>query len=142
MANKTELNSIMDNIMECFREHYSDYTIYDYDDIEADDEISMPALLIQMPSFENVESPINGIFRTKHTFRVYICESYRGDAQKRVRDTALDVAVFIDGNTWGDTNVFDLAKFVYATEDEFNEKITSSEIWYCEWEQEIFTRVG
>lgn len=141
MADKSVLNPIMDKIIECFKARYENYAIYDYDTIENEDGIETPAILIQMPSFENAQSPIREIFRTKCTFRAYICESYRGEAKKRVRDTALDVAKFINNNDWGAKDVFNKASFTYATEDDFNEKINSSEVWYCEWEQEIYSNV-
>lgn len=139
MNDRTVLNPIMDKIIKCFKERYSDYTIVDYDNVHDDEGIKTPAILLQMASFEIAPNPIKELFRTRHTFRAYICESYRGKAERRVRDVALDVAKFIDGNDWSAKDVFDNARFEYAAEDEFNEKISSCEVWYCEWEQDIFS---
>lgn len=143
MADKSESNVILDSIINSFKAQYTGYTIRDYDEIDGDDGITTPAIFIQMLNFESANNPIREVFRVNATFRAYICESYRktedGSAKRRVRDTALSVAKFINNNNWGAENVFNNAVFSYATEDEFNEKITSCEVWYAEWEQQLYS---
>ena len=145
MANKSEYKSIIDSIIDAFKAEYPAYNIYDYDEIEDENDITLPAVLIQLPNFESANNPIREVFRVNATFRAYVCESYRktadGVAKTRVRDTALAVAKFINNNDFGANNVFNKAAFNYATEDEFNEKISSGEVWYIEWEQQIYSNV-
>lgn len=145
MADKSEYQSIIDAIITAFRAQYPGYYIADYDEIEDENDITVPAILIQMPNFESANNPIREVFRVTATFRAYICESFRttadGAAKHRVRDTALAVAKFINNNDFGANNVFNKAAFNYATEDEFNEKISSCEVWYVEWEQQIYSNV-
>lgn len=145
MADKSESNVILDSIITAFQTKYTGYTIRDYDEIDGDDGINTPAIMIQLLNFESANNPIREVFRVNATFRAYICENYKktqdGSAKRRVRDTALAVAKFINNNDFGATNVFNKAAFSYATEDEFNEKITSSEVWYVEWEQQIYSNV-
>lgn len=145
MADKSEYQSVIDSIITAFKTKYTGYNIYDYDAVEDDNDIELPAILIQLLNFDNANNPIREVFRVNAVFRAYVCESYKktadGAAKRRVRDTALDVAKFINNNDFGATNVFNKAVFDYATEDEFNDKITSSEIWYVEWEQQIYSNV-
>lgn len=145
MADKSESNAILDSIITAFRTKYPGYTIRDYDEIDGEDSISTPAMMIQLLNFESANNPIKEVFRVNATFRAYICESFKktadGSAKRRVRDTALAVAKFINNNDFGATNVFNKAVFSYATEDEFNEKISSSEVWYVEWEQQLYSNV-
>ena len=145
MADKSEYQNIINSIITAFQEKYADYNIYDYDAIEDENDIELPAILIQMPNFESANNPIREVFRVNATFRAYVCESFKktadGSAKRRVRDTALDVAKFINNNDFGANDVFNKASFDYATEDEFNEKISSSEVWYVEWEQQIYSNV-
>jgi hypothetical protein len=136
MTDKTELNPIMDLIINKFKEKYPEYTIGDYD--ETGDEIETPAIFIQMANFEQADNPINDFFRVKATFRAYICESYKGISKRNVRDTALSASKFINKNDWGADGIFNKAVFNYAAEDEFNEKITSAEVWLVEWEQQLY----
>ena len=137
MSDKTNLNPIMDAIINAFKEKYStDYSIGDYEDI--DSEISLPGIFIQMSVIEGVENRIPEFFRADCTFRAYACESFKGQAKRRIRDTALDIAQFVDGNYWGDIDTFTKAAFVIAEEEPFNEKIEAAEIWYVEWHQQIY----
>lgn len=138
MDDKTALNNLMDVIINAFKTKYPTYTIGDYEDLDEGEGIDTPAMFIQLANFDGVEDPIKEVFRAACTFRVYICESYKGKAKRRVRDTALDVAMFVQHNAWDAKQTFNNAKFTYATEDEFNEKIESSELWYVEWEQQVF----
>lgn len=144
MAGKSEYTNIINKIIEAFKAKYTDYNIYDYNEVEEND-IELPAILIQLPSFESANNPIREIFRVNATFRAYVCESFRknedGTAKHRIRDTALSVAKFVNNNDFGANDVFNKASFNYATEDEFNEKISSSEVWYVEWEQQIYSNV-
>jgi hypothetical protein len=144
MADKSEYKSIIDNIIDSFKAQYAEYNIYDYDEVDEND-VELPAILIQLPNFENTNNPIREVFRVNATFRAYVCESYKktndGVAKHRVRDTALAVAKFVNNNDFGADNVFNKANFSYATEDDFNEKITSAEVWYVEWEQQIYSKV-
>lgn len=145
MADKSEYQSIIDCIITAFNTKYPDYNIYDYDAVEDDNDIEIPAILIQFMNFESATNPIREVFRVNGTFRAYICESYKkttdGAAKRRVRDTALSVAKYINNNDFGANDVFNKAAFSYAAEDEFNEKITSAEVWYIEWEQQIYSNV-
>ncbi len=141
---KSEYIGIINKIIEAFKLKYPDYNIYDYDEVDEND-IELPAILIQLPSFENADNPIREVFRVKATFRAYVCESFRktedGTSKHRIRDTALSIAKFINNNDFGAKDVFNKASFDYATEDEFNEKISSSEVWYVEWQQQIYSYV-
>ena len=139
MEDKEAFSPILDSIIAAFKARYGDsYFIGDYSDVDENENIKTPAIFIELTNFENAENPVRELFRAKCTFRAYICESYRGKAKRRVRDTALDVAKFINLNTWDNRQIFTEAKFTYALEDDFNEKITSCEIWYDEWEQEVY----
>lgn len=138
-TDKTNLNTIMNCIKTAFTTKYSGYTIREYEEISGDEAgITLPALFIQLANFEKANNSFNGMFRANCTFRVYVCEGFKGEAKRRVRDTALDVAHFIDGNNWNAADVFNNASFTYATEDDFNEKIDGAEVWLIEWEQQIF----
>lgn len=136
--NKKLISPIMDAILAAFKKEYEakGYYIGDYD--EDDENLKPPAILIQLSGFENAESSIPGVFRANCTFCAYICESFKGNAKARVRDTSLEVAYFVDGNFWGDLNTFTKAKFELAEEDPFNEKLDNAEIWRVEWRQEIY----
>lgn len=138
MSNKTDLNGLMDKILEAFKNKYPNYTIGDYEDLDEEDGVNVPAIFIQLANFDGAEAPIKDFFRAVCTFRAYICESYKGKAKRRVRDTALDVAKFVHGNAWSDSNTFTNARFTYASEDDFNEKISSCEVWLVEWEQQVY----
>lgn len=138
MEDKTDLNNLMDTIINAFKAKYPNYTIGDYEDIDEGEGVEVPAMFIQLANFDGAEAPIKELFRANCTFRVYICESYKGKAKRRVRDTALDVAKFVQNNAWDDRSTFNNARFTYASEDEFNEKINSSEVWLVEWEQQVF----
>lgn len=140
MTDKTELNTLMNTIITAFQTKYAGYSIGDYEDIDTDGGVTTPAMFIQLANFEGAQSPIKEVFRALCTFRVYICESYKGNAKRRVRDTALDVARFVQGNAWDDKQTFNNASFTYAAEDEFNEKINSSEVWLVEWEQQVYIK--
>lgn len=137
MTDKTDLNNITNLIIAAFEAKYPSYNIGDYDE-EEDGGVDTPAILIQLENFEKAGNPIPDLFRVNCTFRAYVCESYKGKAKRRVRDTALDIALFVDKNDWNATQVFNKADFSYSDKDEFNEKITSSEVWYVEWEQQIY----
>ena len=138
MDNKTGCDNLMDVIINAFKKRYPNYTIGDYEDVDEGDGVNVPAMFIQLANFDGAEAPIKDFFRAVCTFRVYICESYKGKAKRRVRNAALDVARFIQGNAWDDKNTFNNARFTYASEDEFNEKITSCEVWLVEWEQQVY----
>lgn len=139
MANKIEFSPVLDSIIKAFKQKYGEeYFIGDYNDIDEASDIQTPAILIDLVNFEIAENPIRELFRVNCTFRAYICESYRGKAKRRVRDMALDVANFINLNVWDNSEIFNEANFTYGLEDEFNEKITSSEVWYDEWEQQVY----
>lgn len=140
MENKTGFDNLMDIILSAFKAKYPNYTIGDYEDLNEGDGINTPAMFIQLANFDGAESPIKDFFRAVCTFRVYICESFKGKAKRRVRNTALDVASFIQGNAWDAKKTFNNARFTYASEDEFNEKITSSEVWLVEWEQQVYIK--
>ena len=146
MADKSESNEILNSIMDAFKAKYPSYEVMDYDEVDGEDGVKTPCIMIQLLNFEAANNPIKEVFRVNATFRAYICESYRkttdGTAKRRVRDTALAVAKFINNNDWGANNVFNKAAFSYATEDEFNEKITSAEVWYAEWEQQVYSNVA
>lgn len=143
MADKSESNAILNKIIDAFKAQYPDYNIYDYDEVKEEDGVKLPTMMIQLLNFEGANNKIREIFRVNATFRAYICESFKttedGPAKRRVRDTSLAVAKFIEGNNWGAKDVFNNASFSYATEDEFNEKISSCEVWYDEWEQQLFS---
>ena len=137
MEEKAVINPITDAILNAFKEKYGkEYTIGDYEDFE--DGVTLPGMFIQLVNFEQVGNRAPGIFRANCTFRVYICESFKGQAKKRVRDTALDVALFVDGNFWGDIQTFTKGAFEFAEEDAFNQKSDAAEIWQVEWKQEIY----
>lgn len=140
MENNTGLDNLMDKIINAFKTKYPNYTIGDYEDLDEGDGVDVPAMFIQLANFDGAESPIKELFRAVCTFRVYICESYKGKAKRRIRNTALDVAKFIQGNAWDDKKTFNNARFTYASEDEFNEKITSCEVWLVEWEQQVYIK--
>ena len=130
----------MDAILTAFKNKYPGYTIGDYEDLDEGDGVETPAIFIQLANFEAAEAPIKELFRAQCTFRAYVCESFKGKAKRRVRDTVLDVAMFIQGNAWDDRQTFNNAKFTYASEDEFNEKIDSCEVWLVEWEQQVYIK--
>lgn len=137
MENQTLLSPIMDAIIEQFKTQYGNtHFIGDYED--ANQDVNLPAIYIQLGGLEGVENPIPEVFRASCLFVAFICESFRGEAKTRVRDMAFDVAHFVNGKFWGDINTFSKAKFELAEEDPFNEKIDSSEIWRVEWRQEIY----
>lgn len=139
MIDKTVLNPITDAIISEFKEKYGDnYLVGDYEDVE--DGVELPAIFIQLTNLEGVSNRISGVFRANCTFRAYVCESFKGQGKRRVRDTALDISAFVDGNFWGDIDTFTKGVFEYAEEDGFNEKIDSAEIWYVEWQQEIYIK--
>lgn len=137
MDKKTLLSPIMDAIIAEFKKKYGDnYFIGDYEDV--DENTELPAILIDLNNFEGIENSIPGTFRANCNFIAFVCESFKGEAKTRVRDTSLDVAFFVDGNFWGDINTFTKAKFTIAEQEPFNEKIESAEIWRVEWQQEIY----
>lgn len=134
---ETVFNPIFEAIIKGFKDKYgAEYTIGDYEDL--DDGVDLPGIFIQLDSFETVGNKTPEFFRANCTFRAYICESFKGQAKKRVRNTALDVAFFVDGNFWGDIQTFSKGSFEYAGEDAFNEKIDAAEVWLVEWQQEIY----
>lgn len=140
MENKASFDNLMDKIIDAFKAKYPNYYIGDYEDLNEGDGVNLPAMFVQLANFDGAESLIKDFFRAACTFRVYVCESYKGQAKRKVRNAALDVAKFIQGNAWDDKNTFNNARFTYASEDEFNEKITSSEVWLIEWEQQVYIK--
>lgn len=137
MSEQKLLSPIMQAIIDKFKNQYGEnYFIGDYD--SADENIDLPAILVSLDSFEGVDSTIPELFRTNCIFVAYVCESYKGKAKTRVRDTAFNVAHFVNGNFWGDINTFSKGKFSTAEEEPFNEKIESAEIWRVEWQQEVY----
>lgn len=136
---KANLDNILDHIIATFKEQYPNYTIGDYDELEEDGHVTTPAIFLQLMNFEDASNNFNGMFRANCTFRAYVCESFKGQAKRKVRKSALDIAYFIDKNNWNVQNgIFNRAKFSYAEPDNFNEKIQSCEVWLIEWTQEIF----
>lgn len=102
------------------------------------DELTVPACVVNLASFEAADTPLDGSGKLGVECRwelFLVMSSSTDDVDLELRKFAASVAAFVHGNRFG---IGDPAAFLLAEADEFGPDFTGGECWRVEFAQTIY----
>lgn len=143
MATSTTIANIHSDIITALSNEFPEFLeIGDYE--ELNDAPNTPSLFINLQSFDPIADQLPDDFAVTGAFEAYIFYPVQDDilTKKALREKALEVATFVQGNFWGNPDVFSEAKFKLAEKDEFSPVYEGVNIWRVDWEQDFYIKKG
>lgn len=136
MGTKPAINflDLMESIKNTLQEAFPEFEVLNYDD---DAKLTVKTILVALDSFERPENPVPEFFTLSCEFSAYIFIPFALESSTEIKQKAVELAYFIDGNNFGNSNIFKKSKFLAAEPDPFNEKTDDAEIWRVHWNTDI-----